>query len=148
MIHIPHFSQWAHFKKIAANQIQTITSASIFASDRDPRAVEFLSASIKRHKLDDVITVSRQNIFDLTPPKIVKGLIVINPPYGIRLGNPKLRDELILTMLHKFRRQYRGWRLALIVPDEKLVRKQPIQLKSHPIYHGGLRLYLLTGSIP
>jgi putative N6-adenine-specific DNA methylase len=141
-------NQWAHFKKTAANQIQTIASASIFASDRDPRAVEILSASIKRHKLDDVITVSRQNIFDLTPPKSVKGLIVINPPYGIRLGNPKLRDELILTMLHKFRRQYRGWRLALIVPDEKLVRKQPIQLKSYPIHHGGLRLYLLTGSIP
>lgn len=57
----------------------------IFGSDHDPRAVELALASAKAAGVENDITITRADLRKLEPPA-PKGLLVANPPYGVRLG--------------------------------------------------------------
>ncbi|MEK7725569.1 MAG: THUMP domain-containing protein, partial [Nitrospirota bacterium] len=57
----------------------------IYASDRDARAVHTAAEQFTRAGVASDITLTHTDLFDLTPPQ-EPGTIVMNPPYGVRLG--------------------------------------------------------------
>ena len=78
------------------------------------------------------------------------GLVIVNPPYGRRLGDreklPTLYRALGQTLLSRFS----GWRVGIIASDPKLAFATglPFLPNTAPVPHGGTRVYLFqTGKL-
>lgn len=141
--------QWAFLKREARLQAKGAVQPLIFASDLDPDACERLTAAVTANGLSDAIRVAHQDIFQTTGEMFGNrpGLVVINPPYGIRIGSTGQADALFKDICRHLARRFRGWKVALIAPRRDLVRRLPFAADRFPLLHGGLRLALLIGTI-
>jgi putative N6-adenine-specific DNA methylase len=72
------------------------------------------------------------------------GLIIINPPYGIRLGTRKGGIELSSQILKQLEQHYKGWRFALFSPEKRGFERTKLRGDKTIIDHGGLKLVLFT----
>jgi putative N6-adenine-specific DNA methylase len=115
----------------------------IFASDLDPRAVAQCRRNAAAAKVDAWIDVREADVLALAAPAPT-GLMVANPPYGVRLEDegalasfyPKLGDAL--------KQRFAGWTACLLSADTrvpKLIGLKPS--KRTPLFNGALecRLY-------
>jgi putative N6-adenine-specific DNA methylase len=121
----------------------------IFASDTDGQACRNLERCIEKYHLSDAVRVRQMDFFDVDPLELTEriGTICINPPYGRRLGGRQEAEAFFNAMGDKLKQSYRGWRLALLAPSQKVAKMLPFQTRSIPIRHGGLKLRLLIGKI-
>ena len=75
------------------------------------------------------------------------GLLVINPPYGRRLDAGGNTEKLFREIGEKLGRDFKGWRAAVIVPQNRYAKLLPIAGKSYRLLHGGLALRLVVGRV-
>jgi len=141
--------QWAFLKAKAGKDIIQMKQHRIFASDMDENACQNLERCIQQHGLSDIIRVSVKDFFDLLPEELTQktGLIVMNPPYGCRIGTLQNSYQLFSAIIERLKNVYQGWKLALITPSHYPQKAIPFKLASHSLYHGGLNVKLLEGTI-
>jgi putative N6-adenine-specific DNA methylase len=142
-------SQWNYLKRQYEKKFTRLGAQSIFASDNDPEAEKHLRNCLKRHDLEDIVSVAQKNFFYLSPSEFTdqKGLIALNPPYGRRMGTYNESERFFLSICRRLRQTYKGWKVILIAPNKRIEKKVPFKLKAYPIFHGGLILKLLVGNI-
>lgn len=75
------------------------------------------------------------------------GLITLNPPYGRRIGSGPPSRELFDAICAKLKQDYKGWKLALLVPGIDIADRLPLKLHRRQIYQGGLDAVLMIGTI-
>jgi putative N6-adenine-specific DNA methylase len=147
----PSFSEkrWEYLKRHAESQIIKSRRPMIFASDQDNSACIRLNSCVRENQLSDIISVSQKNFFDFHPGELTetKGVVVINPPYGKRLGSLIKSETIFVEICGRLNRMYKGWRVALIAPDKRLIARLPFRLEKLPFFHGGLKPSLLYGTI-
>jgi putative N6-adenine-specific DNA methylase len=121
-------------------------SATILGFDRDRRAIEIARANAERAQLADAIQFAALP-FDQAKVDCEPGLIVMNPPYGHRLGDRRHAMQVARKIGDELAARFRGWRAGVLCPDPAFVatlgkgaRRQP--LASHALRNGGLRVML------
>ena len=141
--------KWAFLKREAEARINILDRPRIFASDVDPTTCAHLSATTDQNGLADAVTVSQKDFFHSRADQYgsTPGLVTINPPYGIRLGSQHQADDLFMAICRHLKAYYRGWRIALVTPNRELARRVPFPARQMPLFHGGLTLSLVIGSI-
>lgn len=77
------------------------------------------------------------------------GLVIVNPPYGARIGKKKDLFGLYSRFGAVMRDQFSGWRVGLITSDINLAHATQLPWKpmSEPIAHGGLKVRLFQTDI-
>jgi len=144
-------NKWANISQTAQKGIiYPKNNFKVFASDKDPYTCDAMAKCINSCLLSHTIQVCCKNFFDFAPSEITTcpGLVVINPPYGLRIGTKKESIELFLEICKKLKKDYKNWKVALIAPHLKLLKKIPlVEPKSYIFMNGGLKLNLLTGKI-
>ena len=93
--------------------------------------------------MKDDIDLRQQDIFDLTPPQ-EPGVMVMNPPYGIRLGTQADLDVFYPKLGSWLKARCAGWRVYLFTGElraPKLIGLAPS--KRTPLFNGAIecRLY-------
>jgi putative N6-adenine-specific DNA methylase len=58
--------------------------------DRDAGAVRMSGANAARAGVAGICAFAQGDVADATPPDGPPGLVIVNPPYGTRIGNRKL----------------------------------------------------------
>lgn len=141
--------RWAYIKRKAESGINQASSAHIFASDIDPKACDLLISCKNKYDMLTTVEVEQKDFFDLSPCALTKdkGLVVINPPYGHRMGSRAESVKLFRAICDKLKKDYSGWKAALIAPDITLLNSLPFTLKAQILHHGGLKIFLLYGRI-
>ncbi len=145
--------RWEYIRKQAWNGEVKSGGPVIFASDQDRHACGALKNSISRYLFSSSIQVRCRDFFDLMPDNIDKqhcrhsGLLVVNPPYGLRMGDRNSVKHMIPEILKKLFKDFKGWKLAMIMPDKVFIDKVPYTFKAYPFFHGGLNLHLIIGKI-
>jgi putative N6-adenine-specific DNA methylase len=141
--------QWEHLKKERSLEIAPVATPAIFASDKDSGACASLVSVIEQYDLARAVSVVERDFFDIDPDQISRkpGVVVLNPPYGVRLGSITQTHKRFAEIADKLSRDYRKWGLAVFLPDGRLTALFPAGLKQRRILHGGLNLTLLTGLI-
>lgn len=83
-------------------------------------------------------------ISDIAPPPGPPGLVIINPPYGARLGEAAKLLPLYQAMGRVLVERFAGWRVGLIATDARLAHatRLPFLPTDAPVPHGGLRVRL------
>ncbi|MBW1899095.1 MAG: hypothetical protein JRI61_08555 [Deltaproteobacteria bacterium] len=146
--------RWKHIRREAEKKFLRPEKPVIFSSDQDAAVCSRLNNLIKKNELSDTVLAFHQNFFDISVSDLSnmigkgrKGIVVINPPYGLRIGTRKESETLFAEICVKLSRDFKGWKLALIVPRRGLLRKIPFRVKKYPVFHGGLNLTLAAGRI-
>ncbi len=116
----------------------------IFGSDRDQGAVDMSRANAERAGLSDVTTFHHAPISEMTPPCETPGLVMINPPYGSRIGNKKPLFGLYASFGERMKSHFKGWRAAIITTDGALANATGLPFKpaGPTVDHGGLKVRL------
>ncbi len=108
----------------------------IFGRDKDPNMVEKCRANLKTALFDEVIEAKHIEFIDSKPPT-ERGVIIMNPPYDMRLrsDNEELYGQIGKTLKHN----YPGWEVWIITADLDSVRyiglrpTRKIALKNGPL---------------
>ncbi|MFW6241912.1 MAG: THUMP domain-containing class I SAM-dependent RNA methyltransferase [Thermodesulfobacteriota bacterium] len=144
----PH--RWGHLRREAADRsLPHPPAPSIHASDRTPEAAEALQTAVETAGLADFVRVTRRDFFHIKPEEVADGpgLVVLNPPYGVRMGSRVESQALFEAICEHLGSRFRGWRFAMIAPGREIARNLPFPAERHPLFHGGLRLALLIGRV-
>ncbi|RPI77545.1 MAG: hypothetical protein EHM45_08695, partial [Desulfobacteraceae bacterium] len=93
----------------------------VYCSDISQKAVRTTTRNLEVMGLKPVLQVSRGDFFKSAAPAVEPGqvLLVLNPPYGIRLGTPEESLKLYGGIGEKIRRDFTGCGYAIIVPGLK-----------------------------
>lgn len=142
--------QWAHLRAQAETGFVHIATPCIYAYDKNPETCRTLSSCLVSFDLSDAAKVECRDFFDRETPRFFAeepGLMVINPPFGKRLGTASQSAALIYAICDRLKASFAGWRFALLVPRPGIAGKVPFPCQSRPFHHGGLKLILLTGVV-
>lgn len=117
---------------------------SFLGYDRDAGAIDGARANAARAGLEGWTQFATQPISALQRPDGPAGLVILNPPYGDRIGDKAGLRGLYATLGRVLRAHFQGWRVGLITSDATLARqtKLPFLAPSAPVPHGGLRIKL------
>lgn len=120
------------------------TPLKFFGFDRDQGAVAMASANAERAGVSEVSQFTCQPVNALSPPDGPLGLVIVNPPYGARIGNKKLLYGLYGALGGVLRDRFKGWRVGIVTSDTALARATglPFAEEGSPIPHGGLKIRL------
>lgn len=120
-----------------------------FGSDRDAGAIRMSLANAARAGAGDVIRLTCHSVSDLQRPDCAPGIIIVNPPYGARIGNKGPLFGLYAAMGEVVRNRFGGWRVGIITSEGGLAKATGLQLVPGPIVaHGGLKVRLWqTGAL-
>jgi len=132
--------------------VQPRTPAVTFhGSDRDAGAIRMATENARRAGVEAFTRFSRQSISDLVPPEGPPGLVIVNPPYGTRIGDKKPLFALYGALGQVLKTRFSGWRVGLVTSDGSLARATGLRFADPlpPVLHGGLRVTLhRTGVLP
>ncbi|MDO5621313.1 MAG: class I SAM-dependent RNA methyltransferase [Paracoccus sp. (in: a-proteobacteria)] len=120
------------------------TDLRFYGSDRDQGAVASARANAERAGVADLCGFTHAAVSDLTQPEGPPGLVIINPPYGARIGNKGALYGLHAAIGETLRSRFAGWRAAIITSEGGLARATGLPfLPPGPIVaHGGLKVRL------
>ncbi len=140
---------WEHLRRTAARGMHTLEAPRIFASDRDAEACRALAAILEETGLADAARVACEDFFALDPAAFpgAPGVVVLNPPWGRRVGTAAAARELLRAIVARLRDRYAGWRVALFAPAAWAAEIAPLGLARHDLVHGGLRVGLFHGAV-
>lgn len=95
-------------------------SIRIEGRDLSPTALDAAKRNADQAGVAELIEWQPGDVLELAAPGH-PGLVICNPPYGSRLGAAHELPDWYQRLGDVFNRSYRGWQLALIVPDAGLV---------------------------
>ncbi len=142
--------KWNYIKNQAQNKFNMDIQNDIFASDIDKKAIDAIKQNIKKFNFNKNINIVQKDFFDIYPDKLTKqkGVIVLNPPYGKRIGNRSEISYFYNEIGKKLIKDFKGWRLGIVMPEKRLLKNYKFQKTMiRSFYHGGLDIFLLTAII-
>lgn len=113
--------------------------------DCNPSAIKAATANIAQAGLSEYITVEHRELSQIisTNPDGF-GLVVINPPYGERLGADSNLVELYFRLGCCLKEQFLGWRASVITGNPELGKKLGLRAtRKHALYNGPIECKLL-----
>lgn len=118
--------------------------AKFYGSDRDAGAISMSQGNAERAGVSEFTEFRQQAISDLSPPNGPPGLVIVNPPYGDRIGNKKQLHALYRSLGETLKQRFAGWRVGVITNEAALAGATglPFSKPIGPISHGGLRVSL------
>ncbi len=113
-------------------------------SDVRQDAVDFAVGNAKAAGVGHLVKVAKQELRKARPePNEPPGLIVLNPPYGERLGDEDELIPLYRSIGEVVGEHWAGWRLAVFTSNDRLARKVKLPvLKQTPFFNGSLECKL------
>ncbi len=139
-------NKWNYIKKQAETKIESNIKRDIFASDIDDNVISSITQNVQKFNFNKNINIERKDFFDKLTKQ--KGVIIINPPYGKRIGSEHDISSFYNEIGEKLERDFKGWRVGIIMPKKHLLNNHKFQKSMiRSFYHGGLDIYLLTGLI-
>ena len=129
---------WRRIRRAAEGRRRHATGLPIFGSDSEAVQVKRARINLEAAGLADMVRLEQAELTERTPPAD-EGVMVANPPYGVRIGEttelaafyPKLGDAL--------KARWAGWRCYFLSADPELPKL--IRLKASkrtPLFNGAL----------
>ncbi|HET6907147.1 MAG TPA: bifunctional 23S rRNA (guanine(2069)-N(7))-methyltransferase RlmK/23S rRNA (guanine(2445)-N(2))-methyltransferase RlmL, partial [Rhodanobacteraceae bacterium] len=120
--------------------------ACFFGSDAAPLMIEVAKKNAQSAGVAGFVQLQRHDVAHVQRPSgHDTGLLITNPPYGERMGEPDELPGLYRTLGARLREDFAGWRAAVLVA-------QPENGESDPAHALGLRAdkryVLYNGAIP
>jgi putative N6-adenine-specific DNA methylase len=144
--------RWGHLREAARQKQLAEVPTAIYASDQDPAAVKIAQRTFQGAGVAIDIRLRQSDLLALEAPA-EQGVLMINPPYGVRLSRPEELDAFYPRLGDWLKQRFSGWRAYIFTGDlrvPKLIGLAPS--KRIPLFNGPLecRLYefqIVSGSM-
>jgi putative N6-adenine-specific DNA methylase len=134
----------AAWQKLRSTEPRPTPDLRFYGSDRDAGAIRMSRANAARAGIGELTVFSDTPVAELMPPPGSPGLVIVNPPYGDRIGDVKGLAALYRTLGQTMMSRFAGWRVGLITSNAQLAHATGLPFKptAPPVLHGGLRITL------
>jgi putative N6-adenine-specific DNA methylase len=101
-------------------------------------------ANATRAGIADLTEFRQCSVSEVTLPAGPPGLVMVNPPYGDRIGDRKRLSALYRALGQALLTRFIGWRVGLVTNEASLAEatRLPFAPATGPVSHGGLRVRL------
>jgi putative N6-adenine-specific DNA methylase len=107
-------------------------------------------ANAERAGVSSITRFAQSPIETLERPEGAAGLVIVNPPYGLRIGDRKKLYPLYGALGQVLRTRFSGWRVGLVTADPALARATglPFEAPGESVDNNGTRIALYrTGAL-
>jgi putative N6-adenine-specific DNA methylase len=112
---------WKKLVKEAEDQVLEEIPASILGFDLSSRAVEKARRNAHRAGVEEYVTFSKRDILQLVPPA-PPGMIIFNPPYGVRMGEMEALKVLYRGIGDILKQRCKGYTAYLLTGNPELAK--------------------------
>jgi putative N6-adenine-specific DNA methylase len=134
---------WERARAQALAAEKPVTALAIFGSDLYGRSLGNAAMNLRDAGLEGAVTLKQANLLELSAPA-PNGMLVTNPPYGVRLGEKERLAAFYPELGTLLKQKFAGWTAFVLSGDPelaKLIRLKPS--RKTVLYNGALecRLY-------
>ncbi|MGH7873504.1 MAG: THUMP domain-containing class I SAM-dependent RNA methyltransferase [Candidatus Binatia bacterium] len=134
--------RWRELVQQCARRQKVKGPLAIYGSDLSSDVLKAAHANLVANDLERVVTLKRADVLEITAPS-PHGLIVTNPPYGVRLGEQQQLADFYPKLGDVLKRQFSGWRAYLLSADMRLPKLIRLAAsKRTPLFNGALECRL------
>lgn len=133
---------WQKLRQQAKSQARAVSFQKIYGSDTDLRAIRVSKQNLEQAGLLEAVQLTKVDFTEVIPPAD-HGVLVANPPYGVRIGEDEELAALYPKMGETLKRKFAGWDTYFLTTDlrlPKLMRLAPS--KRTPLFNGPLECRL------
>lgn len=133
---------WKKVKSAAQKLVKPVSFQKIYGSDADLRAVRIAKRNLEEAGYLEAVQLSQFDILEVPPPAD-SGVLVANPPYGVRIGEGEDLNALYPKLGETLKRKFAGWNTYFLTNNlqmPKLMRLAPS--KKTPLFNGPLECRL------
>jgi putative N6-adenine-specific DNA methylase len=133
---------WRELVQQSAARQKPKAPSAIYGSDLSGDALKAARANLMAAGLEKVVSLKRADVLEISAPA-KEGVIVTNPPYGVRLGEQQALAEFYPKLGDVLKKQFSGWRAYLLSADMRLPKLIRLAAsKRTPLFNGGLECRL------
>ena len=133
---------WRELRRKTAVRQKAKNPLAIYGSDISSDALKAAWANLAAAGIAECVTLQCANVLDLTPPANT-GIIVSNPPYGVRLGEQQRLAEFYPKLGDSLKKRFTGWSAYLLSADMRLPKLIHLATsKRIPLFNGALECRL------
>ncbi|PYJ17664.1 MAG: RNA methyltransferase, partial [Verrucomicrobia bacterium] len=115
---------------------------SIYGSDISDEALKSARINLAAAGLEKMVSLKRANVLEISAPAR-EGIIVTNPPYGVRLGEQQELAEFYPKLGDALKKKFTGWRAYILSADMRLPKLIRLAAsKRTPLFNGALECRL------
>ena len=134
---------WQSLIKEATSLQKADLDVPIIGSDRDLKVIKQAFVNAENSGLEDYVKFARQELSSIEPPAD-RGILICNPPYGVRLGNEAELEELYKLLGDIFKQRFKGWTAYIFTGSMKLSKRVGLRTsKRIKLYNGAIPCTLL-----
>jgi putative N6-adenine-specific DNA methylase len=134
--------RWSELLTLARAREKSRVPEPIYGSDLSAAMVQVARTNLTKAGLATVVNVKQANVVEITAPAR-HGIIVTNPPYGVRLGEQEALAEFYPKLGDVLKKQFSGWRAYLLSADMRLPKLIRLAVsKRTPLFNGALECRL------
>ena len=136
---------WAKLRADARAAIKPLAEDTLFASDTHPAAIAATHRHLEQVGFADAISSMENSFVEIAAPA-ESGLIVTNPPYGVRLSEQDALRAEYPEWGRTLKQQFAGWTAAFFTGDLELTKGLGLKPRRRfPLKNGALdcRLFVI-----
>lgn len=112
--------------------------------DHEQYAINASNFNLKAAELADFVSIEKMDATKLKLPEIEKGVIVTNPPYGVRVGEEDNLDELYHQFGENLKHNFKNFRAYIFTGNLPMIKKISLRsTKKHILFNGNIESRLV-----
>lgn len=138
---------WCNLKAAAVARQKPVTPQPVFGSDLYGRVLEDTVTNLAANGFSGAVVVKQANVLEIAAPAD-SGLLITNPPYGVRIGEQQALADFYPELGHALKRKFSGWNAYILTADP--IMQKNIRLTASrrtPLFNGALECRLLEYKI-
>jgi len=133
---------WKTLKDEAEARRQAPRRLPIFGSDMYGNELKMARINAAHLGLEEAIEFKQVNVLEVNPPTS-EGVWIVNPPYGVRIGEQEELANLYPKLGDVLKQRFAGWIAYFFTADLRLAKLIRLQAsKRTPLYNGALECRL------
>lgn len=114
----------------------------VYGSDRHGNALKTAQTNLEAAGLADAVSLKQADVLDLKPPA-EEGILITNPPYGVRLGEQEELAAFYPRLGDALKRHFSNWRAYIFTADLRLPKLIGLAASRRtPLFNGALECRL------
>jgi len=133
---------WQSLREKARTRRRPAVALPIYGSDKSGAALGIARENLQTTGLADAISLKQMDVLDGGPPT-GSGIMVMNPPYGERLGEDDALAAFYPRLGDALKQRYAGWTAYILTADLRLAKLIGLKAsKRTPLFNGALECRL------
>ncbi len=118
-----------------------------YGFDTDRKTLQKAKTNARRAGVDHLIEFRAEDVATVRPP-CEKGIVIINPPYGTRLGDEDNLRDVYRDLSFTLKTRFAGWDVFILSGNKDLIGDLKLKAsRKHFVYNGPLECRFLKYSI-